>query len=507
MSENFGDFLQRAPADALAFIDVGANPPASERQVDFGQLWAAARGAAAYLRSRGLKPGDAVALLGVNSLEYFAAHVGTMLAGMVSVPVNYRFPAETIDFVLRDSATRLVLTDAEMAGNVADDIPNEPLEGRFEEWRAMDDGAPGVDVAGEAPCLVLYTSGSTGRPKGVPLTHASQNWVVGCRLGGGDVSAHRLLVAAPYYHMNALAVSHFALSAGASIVLLPRFTAPAYIGAIGRHRCTWLTSVPTMLAMMLREKELLAATDLSSVKFVRMGSAPVTQALMDALAALFPGAAMTNGYGTTEAGPVAFGPHPEGKKAPVLSLGYPHPQVDVRLVDADGKESDEGVLEMRCPAVTPGYLNLPAKTAEAISADGFYHTGDVMRRDGDGFYYFVGRRDDMFVCGGENIYPGEVELMLEKHPDIAQACVVPVPDDIKGMKPLAAIVARPGAAIEEEAVKQFALAHAPAYMHPRRVFVMDELPLASTNKIDRKAVLALIENNQAPLAAAAQTGD
>ncbi len=506
MSENFGDFLQRAPADGLAFIDIGASLPESERRITFGELWAAARGAAAWLRGKGLKPGDAVALLGVNSAEYFAAHVGTMLAGMVSVPVNYRFPAATIDFVLRDSATRLVLADAEMAGNVADDIPSDALEGRFAEWRELDDGAAGVDVAGEAICLVLYTSGSTGRPKGVPLTHASQNWVVGCRLGAGDVSAHRVLVAAPYYHMNALAVTHFALAAGASIVLLPRFTAPAYIEAIGRHGCTWLTSVPTMLAMMLREKALLARTDLGSVTIVRMGSAPVTQALMDSLRGLFPNAVLTNGYGTTEAGPVVFAAHPQGKKAPPLALGYPHPEVDVRLVDADGNEADEGVLEMRCPAVTPGYLNLPAKTAEAISADGFYHTGDVLRRDADGFYFFVGRRDDMFVCGGENIYPGEVELMLEKHPDIAQACVVPVPDDIKGMKPLAAVVPRPGATVEPEAVKQFALANAPAYMHPRQVFVMDELPLASTNKIDRKAVLALIEDRQAP-AATANTGD
>jgi acyl-CoA synthetase (AMP-forming)/AMP-acid ligase II len=157
---------------------------------------------------------------------------------------------------------------------------------------------------------------------------------------------------------------------------------------------------------------------------------------------------------------------------------------------------------MRCPAVTPGYLNLPAKTAEAITADGFYRTGDVMRRDGDGFYYFVGRQDDMFVCGGENIYPGEVELMLERHPAIAQACVVPVPDDIKGMKPLAAVVARPGASVTEDEVRQFALANAPAYMHPRRVFVVPELPLASTNKIDRKAVLAIIQQALAePVAA------
>ena len=505
MDGNFGQALQRAPADALAYVDVGAAPPASERRIGFGQLWAAARGVAAMLRQRGLKPGDAVALLGLNSVEYMAAHVGTMLAGMVSVPVNYRFPAATIDFVLRDSATRLVLADADMAGTVADDIACEGLDGCFGEWLALDDGAAGVEVAPEAIALVLYTSGSTGRPKGVPLTHASQNWVVGSRIKAPGIDKHRLLVAAPYYHMNALAVSHVALAGGGTIVLLPRFSALGYIDAIDRYRCTWLTSVPTMLAMMLREREALERADLSSVKIVRMGSAPVTAGLLDSLGTLFPNAQMTNGYGTTEAGPVVFGPHPQGKPLPPLALGCATaPDVDIRLVDADGREADEGELHMRCPAVTPGYLNLPAKTAEAITPDGFYKTGDVMRRDADGFYYFVGRRDDMFVCGGENIYPGEVELMLEKHPDIAQACVVPVPDDIKGMKPLAAIVARPGARPTEDEVKRFALAHAPAYMHPRRVFVLPELPLASTNKIDRKAVLALIERDIGAAAAAGE---
>jgi acyl-CoA synthetase (AMP-forming)/AMP-acid ligase II len=503
MDGNFGQALQRAPADALAYIDVGAAGPASERRATFGQLWAAARGVAAMLRQRGLRPGDAVALVGVNSIEYMAAHVGTMLAGMASVPVNYRFPPATIDFVLRDSASRLVLADADMAGTVAADIACEGLDGRFDEWRAQDDGAAGVAVDPQAIALVLYTSGSTGRPKGVPLTHASQNWVVGSRLRAGGIDKHRLLVAAPYYHMNALAVSHVALAGGGTIVLLPRFAARGYIDAIHRHRCTWLTSVPTMLAMMLREREALQRADLSSVRIVRMGSAPVTAALLDGLRQLFPGAQLTNGYGTTEAGPVVFGPHPTGKPPPPLALGCATvPDVDVRLVGADGREADEGELQMRCPAVTPGYLNLPAKTAEAITADGFYRTGDVMRRDGDGFYYFVGRQDDMFVCGGENIYPGEVELMLERHPAIAQACVVPVPDDIKGMKPLAAVVARPGASVTEDEVRQFALANAPAYMHPRRVFVVPELPLASTNKIDRKAVLAIIQQALAePVAA------
>jgi acyl-CoA synthetase (AMP-forming)/AMP-acid ligase II len=123
-----------------------------------------------------------------------------------------------------------------------------------------------------------------------------------------------------------------------------------------------------------------------------------------------------------------------------------------------------------------------------LTADGFYRTGDVFRRDADGFYYFLGRTDDMFVCGGENIFPGEVEAVLDKHPQVLQSCVVPVPDDIKGEKPVAFVVRRAGADIGEEALKQFMLANAPAYQHPRRIWFLDQMPLATTNKIDRSAL-------------------
>jgi acyl-CoA synthetase (AMP-forming)/AMP-acid ligase II len=138
-----------------------------------------------------------------------------------------------------------------------------------------------------------------------------------------------------------------------------------------------------------------------------------------------------------------------------------------------------------------GYLNLPEKTQEVLTADGWYISGDVFRRDAEGAYYFVGRADDMFVCGGENIYPGEVEHLLEAHPDIVQACVVPVADEIKGAKPFAFVVARAGAALTEDAVKRYALENAPAYQHPRQVAFMSELPLAGTNKVDRKVLAAM----------------
>jgi acyl-CoA synthetase (AMP-forming)/AMP-acid ligase II len=176
-----------------------------------------------------------------------------------------------------------------------------------------------------------------------------------------------------------------------------------------------------------------------------------------------------------------FGPHPDGIPTPPLSLGHPMASVELRL--KGGETADDGVLQMRTGAVSPGYHNLPDETAKRFR-DGWYDSGDVMRRDADGFYYFVGRADDMFVCGGENIYPGEVEMMLERQPGVLQATVVPLADEIKGQRPVAFIVRREGSSVTEDEIKAFALDNGPANEHPRHVAFLDELPLAGTNKID-----------------------
>jgi len=237
--------------------------------------------------------------------------------------------------------------------------------------------------------------------------------------------------------------------------------------------------------MVARERELLSHTDLSSVRIARMGSAPVSQALFAALRQILPNAGITNAYGTTEGGPCVYGPHPDGVAQPDISVGYPRPGQGARLVDGDNMDADQGVLHCRNPSVMPGYHNLPEKTAEVLSADGWYDTGDIMRRDENGFHYFVGRTDDMFNCGGENVYPSEVERLIERHPEVEQACVVAVPDAIKGFKPAAFVVAKAGAAPDAAAIKEFTLAHGPAYRHPRQVFFVVALPLTGTNKIDR----------------------
>jgi acyl-CoA synthetase (AMP-forming)/AMP-acid ligase II len=488
---NLGDLIRRdRDLDKITIIDLGGGE--APREISYAQLDAMANGVARALARRGFARGDRIAILSVNRAEYLAAYYGIMRAGMVAVPVNFKFPRQTIHFILADAGAKLVFCDLPRCPDVPADIPSvhfgDTGPDGFDNFLEPGAFEPIVPHPRE-PAMFLYTSGSTGTPKGVVLSHQSHIWVVETRLSS-DLERHRYLVAAPLYHMNALALAKLACAAHATIVLLPQFTARAYIQAIGRYRCTWLTAVPPMIAMMLREHDLLARTDLSSVEFIRMGSAPVSHSLMEAIRHALPQASVTNAYGTTEAGPIVFGPHPQGLPQPEMSVGYPHPQVELRLVDGDNRDAGEGVLEMKCPAVMNGYHNRPDVTPP-FTADGFYVTGDVFRRDGDGFHYFIGRTDDMFVSGGENIYPADVERMLERHPDVAQAAVVPIDDEIKGQKPVAFVVPKPGRAPNEEEIKRFALANAPAYAHPRFVWFTDELPLASTNKIDRNALRRL----------------
>lgn len=487
---NLGDLTDRSrDQDATALIDLSR--PDGAREFSHADLDRMSMAVARGLAARGLKRGERVAILSANRLEFLTAYFGTMRAGLVSVPINYKFPAETVEYILRDADIKMVFADEERAAHV-------PADMRMVTFGA--DGPEGFDAFCDPGdfetvrpeenevAMFLYTSGSTGRPKGVPLTHAGHLWVVKVRTDPPPDADHRVLVAAPLYHMNGLAMCKLSVAAHLTIVLMPQFTAKGYIEAIGRYGVTWLTSVPTMLAMVAREREALAKTDLSSVRIARMGSAPVSQKLYDDLREIFPNALITNGYGTTEGGPSCYGPHPDGLPQPGMSVGYPRPDCDARLVDGDNMDADQGVLHCRNPSVMPGYHNLPEKTAEVLSADGWYDTGDIMRRDENGFHYFVGRADDMFNCGGENIYPAEVEKMLERHPDIEQACVVPVPDELKGFKPSAYVVPVDGKTLDEETVKTFALANGPAYQHPRQVFFLPSLPLTGTNKIDRKTL-------------------
>lgn len=216
---------------------------------------------------------------------------------------------------------------------------------------------------------------------------------------------------------------------------------------------------------------------------VLIGSAPLSDVVLAEARRLFPRANIANAYGTTETGTGYFGAHPKGLARPPMSLGAAQPGFDIRLVGPAAPH--EGVLELRGATQMRGYLNLPEITAAKIR-DGWINTGDIMRVDADGWYYFVGRADDMFVCAGENIYPGEVERVLERHADVLEVCVVGVPDEVRGMIPAAFIVLRSGAKTDARALQDFVLANAAPHLRPRHVWFIDQMPLSGVNKIDRR---------------------
>ena len=487
---NLGAMIAPHCADEQSWL-IEVTPNGPQRVLTYGDLRDGAGAVARRLAGAGLAARRArIGLIGLNSAEYLLAYYGIMQAGCCAVPMGWKLTPETVEHVLKDAAVEHVYTDEKWAGLLEGKVPTE-LISEAARLQDADRGRgrlnPIADVLAADPATILYTSGSTGFPKGVPLTHGGYIWSLRqVGVNGGRVmrdEAARVLTAAPLSHMNALFLAKTVTAYGATLVLMTSFEARAFLEAAAAHQCSILTAVPTMLALALREYAKPPALDLTGVKSVAMGSAPVTEALFAQVRTLFPRAAVANNWGTTETAPAGFGPHPRGLPRPPLALGHPLPEVEVRLEGG----GDEGELLVRNGAIMPGYLNRDDETRKRL-VDGWYRTGDVMRRDADGFYYFVGRTDDMFVCGGENMYPGEIERLLETHPGVAQAAVVPIADEIKGQIPVAFVVRKAGAAITEDEIKAYALANGPVYQHPRFVRFIDEMPLSAANKIDKTLI-------------------
>ena len=491
MTENIGTlFKANLVRKNPAVIDL--SDPLQPLIRSYAELNARADGVALALVAAGIAPGDTVGILSLNRVEFIESFFGIMRIGAVPVPVNIKLPPETVRYILADAATKLNFVD-EAAKTL---VPRERINICFDDDYEVfiKPGAfDAVPVLGSDLCCMPYTSGTTGKPKGVYLTHEGQQWAANTLVKHRRLTANeRILISAPFFHKNALVAIKTAMLPGASLISLPRFDASQALKAIHEHKVTMITGVPTMLYMMMEETDLVESLDLNSVTTVSMGSAPASDSLIKRILETFPNAEVQFNYGITEGGPLMVGWfHPEGKSRPLGSVGYPLPQCEYRF--EGGCHDKEGELIVRNPGVAAGYHNLPDATAEKFQ-DGWFRTGDILREDEDGWLYFVGRIDDMFVCSGENIFPSEVVLLLERHPEIVQAVVVPFDDERRGQVPVAFVKRGPKAVVDEEAVKQYALAEGPAYAHPRRVIFVEEFPLSGTNKIDETALRRFAEN-------------
>lgn len=474
----------------LAIVDL--RDPEKPREIDYPAYHAACDAVARGLVKRGFKPGARVGLLCSNRAEFLEIFYGTMRAGVVPVMIGILQPAETLAWIMQDASVELVFCEAALREKLPNDVPVVMIDGKgtdsLESFMDVGSFEP-FKPDHESIAFVAYTSGSTGRPKGALLSHRAHSWVAEMISTDRDFApSDRMVVAAPLYHKHGMNSIKCVLYGGSTVVLMPKFNARAYIEAINRYRITVVSGVPTMFAMMLQQRDLLAGRDYSFVRLATLGGAPASDELIDQVAELFPNAQINLIFGITETSAALFGRHPQGADRPRHSVGYPIDGNEFKLVGGDSP--DFGTLHVRGPGMMSGYLNNPEQMAKRIDAEGWYNTGDILRRDEIGWYYFIGRADDMFTSSGHNIYPAEVELMLERHGDVDQAVVVPAPDKIKHAVPYAFLVKRAGSVLSEDDVKQHALKNAPPYQYPRKVVFVDALPLNTVGKIDRRKLEA-----------------
>lgn len=506
VSYNIGYLMADAVAaqpDRTALIELEPASADVRTSLSYAQLDAYLDRVAAGGLASGLRPGDRVIVSTRNRIEFVLAVFGLPRVGLVPVLVNPRLSAEDIDWLADDVGARGIVADEVSfpllsAGKVAAALPVRVAVGccgegwiGWQDWLGEFSITP-YDPAADEIGLIAYTSGSTGRPKGVLLTHAGQAESFRAQrvfYEGIYTKPSVNLIAAPIFHKNGTGNVKTAFVMKGTVVIMPRFDAVAMLQAIPALGVTTFTAVATMLLMMLKHQNLIEKLDFSSLDSIMVGAAPTGRILLDRIEALF-GARVFHMYGTTETG-ATLGHDPQ-RKYSLDSCGKPLPGVMVRLVNENGDDSDrEGELLVRSPALAAGYHKRPEMTSERFREGGWYATGDVLSRDADGYFFFRGRTDDMFVCGGENIYPMEVERLLLSHPGVANACVVPVPHPTKNMAPVAAVVLK-DETVRMDDLKAWTLERGPAFAHPRWYRVLPDLPVAATGKIDRKVVQALM---------------
>ncbi|MCP2300070.1 long-chain acyl-CoA synthetase [Nocardia amikacinitolerans] len=469
------------------------------RSQTFGELAQQVRLFAAALLELGLEPGDRVSLYLPNSVEYVTCWYGAMRAGMVANPINAALSPREVEFLLDDSGAQVLVTTANLAGKLGE-ILSERTELRLIVADA-DISASGLTLAdlltggerdvpyppGDAAACLPYSSGTTGRPKGVVHSHDSLSAQAvlsanALQLRTGDILVHAL----PLVHLFAgNIVMGGLLVAGATMVVQPSFDPSGFVDLLAETRATACAGVPANYAMLTRlpdDNVRLGPTDALQVAF--SAGAPLPTAIREGFRARF-GAPVLNCYGITEAGGNLAASLRYGE-TPDLSCGIVYPRTELRIVDSDDNPvpaGEVGELVARGPQIMTGYWRRPSATAQALRG-GWFHTGDLARFDADGYLYIVDRRNDLIVSGGYNVYPAEVEDVLQEHPGVESCAVFGIEDSVKGEKPWAAVVPA-NAAVDVESLESFCRERLAAYKVPRRFVVVDEIPRNSLGKLQR----------------------
>jgi fatty-acyl-CoA synthase len=456
---------------------------------------------AAMLAAGGVGRGDRVALLAHNDPLMLVLLFACARIGAILVPLNVRLSGAELVGIVSDAEAHSFICDARnraLAEGIRDRLgcrrwllASEPLAGWESLEQALDAAPISVPAANGAPddiVTLMYTSGTTGRPKGVMLSNGNYwtnnlNWLLTSDYTSDDVT----LNTAPLFHVGGLCVVLLVtFMAGGHNILHDGFDAGRFLADIERHRVTVSFTVPAMM-LFASQHPAFAATDLSSLRMIVAGGAPVPEPLLATYAAR--GVPVSQCYGMTEATAGVTFLETERAKVKLGSCGRPGMLTEVRLIDMDGRvisESDvAGELCMRGGNVTQGYWRLPDATAQALDADGWFRSGDVARRDADGFYTICDRTKDMIISGGENVYSAEVESVLYGHPAVAEVAVIGIPDEKWGETVLAVIVPKAGQVPTLDALRDFAAQQLARYKLPRALVLVEALPRNSNGKVQK----------------------
>ena len=457
------------------------------------------------LISAGVGPQDRVAYLDKNVPAYFEVAFGALKADAVLVGVNWRLAAPEVAHILGDAGATVLFVGSEFADTVAAIVGGLAAlktivanDGdRFEPLEAWLDGHPETDphvpTTGGEVATQLYTSGTTGHPKGVMLTNDNLATIINnvasqWRMGPGSVS----LAAMPMFHIGGSGWAFVSMAFGAEVILMRDIDPAALIDLISAHHITHAFLVPAVLQFMLLMPNL-ATADVASLEFIVYGASPITETtLTDSIRAL--GCEFMQVYGLTETTGAITQLDPEAHRPELLrSCGSAYPWVELRCVDAAGEDvptDTVGEIWTRSGQNMLGYWNQPEATAEAVTPDGWFKTGDAGYLDAEGHLFIHDRVKDMIVSGGENIYPAEIENVLAQHPSVADVGVIGVPDDRWGETVKAVVVARPGTEIDEADLIAFARERLAGFKLPRSVDIIDELPRNPSGKILKKDLRA-----------------
>ncbi len=471
------------------------------RALTYSQLNRLANRLARHLAARyGIQKGERIALLAENCLEYIVLFAVSQKTGCILVPMNYRLAAAEIDYLLQNAEPRLVISEAKFQ-HLLDGAPayaGIPGHWNFEALADFcnpdtvtehDAPLPVTPVDEDDPVFILYTSGTTGFPKGALYTHKMLFWnSINTAMSLIVNSESRTVNVMPPFHTggwNVLTTPF--LHHGGYTILMRKFDAEAVLHLLQQEQLSIFMAVPTMLKM-IADTPAFETAQFPHLHYIIVGGEPMPIPLIERWHSK--SVPIRQGYGMTEVGPNLTSLHQDDAIRKKGSIGRPNFYVQIRIVDEYGRDlppDTPGELLLKGPMVTPGYWRNPEATAKTI-VDGWFHTGDMVRMDAEQYLYVVDRIKNMYISGGENVYPAELERVLLSHPAISEAAVIGVPDEKWGETGHAFLVRKPGMACTEAEVMDFCKANLAKFKVPKYFTFLGVLPKNDTGKINRKAL-------------------